>query len=175
MKIEVDKVNEFLEAIKFLVEQINETLRQGWDNEREIIADQVTDITTKIDGFRVIELTPVSTTKQSKLQYLKDVERIDTKSLTLSAFENATIFKAQLYSYVWRELKKIPASTIAEVKADVLAMWIETNTIFNGSNTRYESLCASKEWFYTSQEVFNDVANEISMERNKNPQQALFQ
>jgi hypothetical protein len=175
MKVESEKISSFLDIINYLVNDVYETVRMGDDGMKDCVKNQVDDIAKKIEEFKVIELTTITIKKSKDPYYVeKFAYLIDNKPdiMEHNETERRCVYKAQLYGHIKKNLREMSAEKIAAITNDQLAFFLETECI--DEKSRFIKMILSNDFYYSSQEVFTDIANELIEERTKNPQSKLF-
>jgi hypothetical protein len=168
MKIQGDVVIQFLKDLRFQAQGIIDTVRSGDDGFEESCKSQIADMLKAMDIFRVEKLTPLTPLKKpTGKAYQIGLPMVDDQH-GFSISDNVAIYKHRLYNYLKRRLQELDLLNIPTNHLDV---HIE-ETLLCGSP--YEKDAYSKEWFYSSQAVLNDLVQEIKSEREKTPQLALF-
>lgn len=149
------------------MDQMMETIRMGDDGLEDVIEDISKEFSLAIKEFEIFNLTVIE--PKPKVEYLKRAELLQGKS-ELSSGENLTIYKSKLYTYIKRKLREKEID-YSPIKNDQLFMFFEGCIIID---SEFQDLYYSKEWFYASVQVIQDIVDEIVEHRKLNPQQTLF-
>lgn len=171
MKIESEKVRELLLSIKYFTEGINETLNLGDDG----LEDAIRVFTKEIDGtittFEVMNLQELNNVDEDKrYDYLKHYEQFSNEHISLA--DEKKMYKAHLYLYVKKFIRdEIKASDLAAIENDYIVGYLSNNIV---ENSKFQKQANSDLYFWSTQNVLQDIANELIEERKKAPQQTLF-
>ena len=168
MKIQAEIVVEFLDKVKALVEDINYTIRHGDDGFEEAVRDQVETVSKVIEIFKLEQLTPVTPIEPSEKRYGRIYDNLSDRE-DITASESIQLYKSELYFAVTRLIKA--STTISECPNNDLCNYIES---LIPSNSKYNKLIYSDQFFRTSINVIQEVADEIIEQRRKAPQKTLF-
>lgn len=174
MKVESKPIQELLETILSLDEAMVQGAREWCTDQvtRESIEYTVEQRKRVIDVFRLEYLTAPEP-KVKRTAYLDEFDRrnLDPSRGGLTREENIIIFQTQLYALVTRLLRE---RDITEVECDKLPMWIENEIVCDSSFPK-----TYQELYYNLYpnigfKVLEDIAEGIREQRQKMPQQKLF-
>ena len=168
MKIQAEIVISFLDQIKALVEDINLTVRMGDDGFEESVSYQVDNVSKAIEVFKLQQLTQVTPIESAAKRYNRIYEQLSEKQ-DKDISESRQLYKSELY-FAMKRLVKADAN-IAEIPELELCNYIESLV---PDNSNYKKLIYSNEFFQSSINVIQEVADEITEQRRKAPQTKLF-
>ena len=165
LKVEAIKVKELLLALSYILKGIIETVRSGDDGFIESVEYQANDFNKAIKEFDLLVLTENTPIQKTVLSYLSFEPKENCTSN-----ENVLLYKQKLYNFIKRKLKECNKD-YTHLESNMLYNFIDAECIY-GSD--YQQLAYSKEWFYISGHVIQDIIDEIVEARLKNPQKKLF-
>ena len=168
MKIQAEVVVQFLRDLRLQAQGLIDTIRSGDDGFEMSCQSQIADMLHAMDIFRVEKLTLLTPLQEMPVKaYQRGLPRGDDQH-GFSVSENEAIYKYRLYTYLKRRLVELD---LLNIPTHALSLHIEAALL---CGSPYEKDAYSNEWFYCSQAVLNDLAEEIKFEREKAPQLALF-
>ena len=176
MKVQSEVVLKFIQSLRYQVLGIRDTVKSGDDGFEDTCVYQVEEILKTMDVFTLESLTPVSESQPTKRakSYLKKAEDILIRrgngEEPTGGNEATILFQERLYHFIkWEWLASVKVSDITNKD-----LYTQIEIFLAESKTFYAKAIYSNEWFYTSMGVIQDVVDEIVEQREKAPQQTLF-
>jgi hypothetical protein len=172
MKIKAEDILQCLDNIRTYTESMVEGAREWCPDEttRNMIGFSVEQIHLLINTFKAEHLVEIEPIDRDQPAYLKEYDRVADKEEKTSG-EVRTVYMTHLYSRMIQELSKLD---ISAVKNEQLQNWIESYVVCDKFDKSRQEQFYSKEWFYTSIQVLEDVTKKIIRDRERTPQQSLF-
>jgi len=168
MKVAVALVVDLLKNLRLQAQGITDTIRSGDDGFEYSCMEQIKDMLHAMDVFRVENLTPISKPDKNPVKAYQEPLPDDLDAHGFSLLENKLLYKHQLYHHLKQRLGELDLLNIPTSK---LALHIEASLLYSSP---YGKAAWSKQWFYATQHVLDDLAEEIKTERERAPQLVLF-
>lgn len=168
MKVQAEKIVEFLDQLKALAEGIKYTIQCGDDGFEQTVNYQVDEIAKAIELYKLEQLTPVTPIEPAQKKHSRIYDDLAGRN-DLEAPEAKQLYKSELYFALKRLIKQF--NNLSDVTNNDLMNMIEGLV---PDDSKYKRLIYSNELYYSSMEVIQEVAAEIIEQRRKAPQAKLF-